>query len=64
MEVTKMSGKQLLIQFAINLVTSAIVAYVTYKLLQPKETTTTPPAANQISTVPPVTVTTSTGTGL
>lgn len=51
-----MTGKQLLIQIGINIVASAIVSYVMYKLLQPKADA--PAAARQqVSTAPTVTAT-------
>ena len=59
-------GKQLLIQVGINILASAIVSYIMYKMLQPKVDTTTPPtAAKTVATTPPVTATTPTaGEGL
>jgi hypothetical protein len=41
MEVTQSTTKQLLIQLAINIVASAIVSYVMYKMLAPKDDGTT-----------------------
>ncbi|ASS50156.1 MAG: hypothetical protein A3D31_11350 [Candidatus Fluviicola riflensis] len=60
MEVSKMSfGKQLLIQVGINILASAIVSYIMYKLLQPKpDPTTPPPAAKTVGSTPTVTATT------
>ncbi len=53
MEVTQSTSKQLLIQLAINIVASAVVSYIMYKLLQPKDDTTA--IAKQVSTTPSVT---------
>lgn len=53
----KMTGKQLLIQIGINIVASAIVSYVMYKLLQPKTDTSATAARQQVSTAPTVTAT-------
>lgn len=57
MEVTQSTGKQLLIQLAINVVASAIVSYIMYKLLQPKDDASSA-IAKQVSTTPTVTATT------
>lgn len=65
MEVSKMSfGKQLLIQVGINILASAIVSYIMYKLLQPKPDSTTPPPAAKLTvgTTPVVTATSPTTT--
>lgn len=53
----KMTGKQLLIQIGINIVASAIVSYVMYKLLQPKADASATAARQQVSTAPTVTTT-------
>lgn len=58
MDATKMTGKQFLIQLGINILASAIVSYIMYKVLQPKDPSTTPPLPSQVSTTPPVTATT------
>lgn len=58
-ETAKITGKQILIQLAINIIASAIVSYIMYKLLQPKDDTLTTPS-NQVSQTPPVTATTPT----
>lgn len=54
----KMTGKQLLIQIGINVVASAIVSYVMYKLLQAKaENSQQTAARQQVSTAPVVSTT-------
>lgn len=59
MDATKMTGKQFLIQLGINILASAIVSYIMYKVLQPKDPSTTPTGLpSQVSTTPPVTATT------
>jgi hypothetical protein len=61
MDVTKITGKHLLILLGINVVASVIAGLIVYHLTKPKtDSTTTPPPVAKQGTTPTVTTVTST----